>query len=65
MFQPGSEHPFCRLQLPLIRGLLDLGFGFYHDRREPGIVRPVASFLTTAQGTAGQGVPAPTRAGDQ
>ncbi|MGX7872821.1 threonine aldolase family protein [Mesorhizobium sp. ORM6] len=47
-----QQHPdanilFCRLPASLIRGLLDMGFRFYHDRWEPGIVRFVTSFATT------------------
>ncbi len=49
---PEANILFCRLPMPLIRGLLDMGFGFYHDRWEPGIVRLVTSFSTTAEGVA-------------
>jgi threonine aldolase len=38
---------FCRLSSVLIQGLLAAGFGFYHDRWEPGVVRFVTSFATT------------------
>ena len=60
---PGVEiqrHPeanilFSRLPMPLIRGLLDMGFHFYHDRWEPGIVRFVTSFSTTVEDVADLG----------
>jgi threonine aldolase len=29
-----------------------MGFGFYHDRWEPGVVRLVTSFSTTAEDVA-------------
>ncbi|MGH9560462.1 MAG: hypothetical protein ACRD3S_03320, partial [Terracidiphilus sp.] len=32
----------------VIYGLLDEGYGFYHGRWEPGVVRFVTSFATTA-----------------
>ena len=35
---------FCRLPDDYIQGLLDLGFGFYHDRWGKGIIRLVTSF---------------------
>ena len=38
---------FCRLPQQVIDGLLDQGYGFYHDRWEPGVVRFVTSFATT------------------
>ena len=36
----------------LIRDLHDMGFGFYHDRCEPGVVRLVTSFSITAKDVA-------------
>ncbi|WP_342778202.1 MULTISPECIES: low specificity L-threonine aldolase [Mesorhizobium] len=45
--RPEANILFCRLPTSLIRGLLDMGFRFYHDRWEPGIVRFVTSFATT------------------
>jgi hypothetical protein len=39
----------------LIRGLLDVDFGFYHDRWEPGIVRFVTWFSTMAEDAADLG----------
>jgi threonine aldolase len=52
---PGVDFPhavdanivFCRLPARVIEGLLEAGFGFYHDRWEPGVVRFVTSFATT------------------
>src|ERR1700757_1804382 len=38
---------FCRLPQQIIDGLLDQGYGFYHGRWEPGVVRFVTSFATT------------------
>ncbi|MGI5122014.1 threonine aldolase family protein [Marinactinospora thermotolerans] len=38
---------FCRLPQQVIDGLLSKGYGFYHDRWEPGVVRFVTSFATT------------------
>lgn len=49
---PEANILFCRLPAPLIRDLLDMGFGFYHDRWAPGIVRFVTSFSTTAEDVA-------------
>ena len=49
---PEANILFCRLPLQLIHGLLDKGFGFYHDRWEPGIVRLVTAFSTTAEDVA-------------
>lgn len=49
---PEANILFCRLPIPLIRGLLDMGFSFYHDRWEPGIVRFVTSFSTAADDVA-------------
>ncbi|WP_413760247.1 threonine aldolase family protein [Streptomyces sp. MMBL 11-3] len=40
---------FCRLPQQVTEGLLADGYVFYHDRWEPGVVRFVASFATTAQ----------------
>ncbi len=44
---PEANILFCRLPMPLIRGLLDQGFRFYHDRWGSGIVRFVTAFSTT------------------
>ncbi len=38
---------FCRLLEQVIDGLLDEGYGFYHGRWAPGVVRLVTSFATT------------------
>lgn len=46
---PEANILFYRLPEPLIQGLFDMGFRFYHDRWEPGIVRFVMSFSTTAE----------------
>ncbi|NNN32285.1 low specificity L-threonine aldolase [Streptomyces sp. S3(2020)] len=40
---------FCRLPRQTVDGLLSDGYGFYHDRWEPGVVRFVTSFATTEQ----------------
>jgi threonine aldolase len=40
---------FCRLPQQVTEGLLADGYVFYHDRWEPGVVRFVASFATTAR----------------
>lgn len=40
---------FCRLPAAAIDSLLAQGFGFYHDRWGPGIVRLVTSFATREQ----------------
>jgi threonine aldolase len=45
--EPQANILFCRLSSVLIQGLLAAGFGFYHDRWEPGVVRFVTSFATT------------------
>jgi threonine aldolase len=50
--RPQANILFCRLPMALIRGLLDSGFRFYHDRWEPGIVRFVTSFATTEEDVA-------------
>lgn len=39
---------FCRFPESLINALRDSGYGFYHGRWEPGIVRIVTSFLHRA-----------------
>ncbi len=39
---------FCKLDPAIIDALLKAGFGFYHDRWGPNIVRFVTSFATTA-----------------
>ncbi|MEU9447524.1 beta-eliminating lyase-related protein [Streptomyces sp. NPDC048277] len=44
---------FCRLPQQAIDGLLAEGYAFYHDRWEPGVVRLVTSFATTAQDVDG------------
>ncbi len=45
---PQANIVFCRLPAAAITGLLEAGFAFYHDRWEPGVVRFVTSFATTA-----------------
>jgi len=45
--QPEANILFCRLSQQVIDGLLDQGYGFYHGRWEPGVVRFVTSFATT------------------
>jgi threonine aldolase len=40
---------FCKLDSAIIEALLKAGFGFYHDRWGPNIVRFVTSFATTAE----------------
>lgn len=40
---------FVKLPLPLIKGLQQLGFDFYHDRWGPGVARLVTSFRTTPE----------------
>jgi threonine aldolase len=45
---PEANIVFCRLPAVVIEGLLEAGFVFYHDRWEPGVVRFVTSFATTA-----------------
>ncbi|WP_256586004.1 MULTISPECIES: low specificity L-threonine aldolase [unclassified Pseudomonas] len=40
---------FCRLDSAMIDALLKAGFGFYHDRWGPNVVRFVTSFATTAE----------------
>lgn len=44
---PEANILFCRLPQQVIDGLLDQGYGFYHGRWEPGVVRFVTSFATT------------------
>ncbi|RDE19723.1 low specificity L-threonine aldolase [Motiliproteus coralliicola] len=46
--QPEANIIFCRLPQTTIEALLDQGFGFYHDRWAPGIVRLVTNFATRA-----------------
>ena len=48
MGEPRANIVFCRLPQTLIETLLAQGFGFYHDRWGPGVVRLVTSFATTA-----------------
>lgn len=51
--RPDANIIFCRMPLPLIQGLLDMGFGFYHGRwGELGVVRLVTSFATTTEDVA-------------
>ena len=45
--EPQANILFCRLSRALVQGLQAEGFGFYHDRWEPGVVRFVTSFATT------------------
>jgi threonine aldolase len=44
---PQANILFCRLPQHVVDGLLDEGYGFYHGRWEPGVVRFVTSFATT------------------
>jgi threonine aldolase len=44
---PEANVLFCRLPQQVIDGLLDQGYGFYHGRWEPSVVRFVTSFATT------------------
>lgn len=44
---PQANVLFCHLPQQVIDGLLDQGYGFYHGRWEPGVVRFVTSFATT------------------
>jgi threonine aldolase len=46
---PEANILFCRLPQRVIDGLLDQGYDFYHCRWEPGVVRFVTSFATTAR----------------
>jgi threonine aldolase len=46
---PEANILFCRLPQQVIDGLLDQGYGFYHGRWEPGVVRFVTSFATTTR----------------
>jgi threonine aldolase len=46
---PEANILFCRLPQRVIDGLLDQGYDFYHGRWEPGVVRFVTSFATTAR----------------
>jgi threonine aldolase len=46
---PEANILFCRLPQPVIDGLLDQGYDFYHGRWEPGVVRFVTSFATTTR----------------
>lgn len=45
---PEANILFCHLPQQVIDGLLDRGYGFYHGRWEPGVVRFVTSFATTS-----------------
>ncbi|MFE2064515.1 threonine aldolase family protein [Streptomyces sp. NPDC059467] len=44
---------FCHLPQQVVDALLAEGYAFYHDRWEPGVVRLVTSFATTAQDVDG------------
>ncbi|WP_082968981.1 low specificity L-threonine aldolase [Mycobacterium sp. E2699] len=44
---PEANIVFCHLPQHVVYGLLDRGYGFYHRRWEPGVVRFVTSFATT------------------
>lgn len=46
--EPQANIIFCRFPRALIEALLADGFGLYHDRWGPGIVRLVTSFATKA-----------------
>ncbi|WP_375482315.1 threonine aldolase family protein [uncultured Mycobacterium sp.] len=46
---PQANILFCRLPQQVIDGLLDEGYGFYHGRWKPGVVRFVTSFATTTR----------------
>jgi threonine aldolase len=46
---PEANLLFCSLPERVIDGLLDQGYDFYHSRWEPGVVRFVTSFATTAR----------------
>jgi threonine aldolase len=49
MVAPGVTNVmFVKLPEKLLQGLLQKGFGFYHDRWGPGVARLVTSFRTTA-----------------
>jgi threonine aldolase len=47
--EPQANIIFCRFPRALIEALLAEGFGLYHDRWGPGIVRLVTSFATTPE----------------
>lgn len=49
---PGANMVFCCFPAPLIERLLRKGFQFYYNRWQPGVVRLVASFLTTSEDVA-------------
>ena len=46
--EPQANIVFCRFPAALIEALAAEGFGLYHDRWGPGVVRLVTSFATTA-----------------
>ncbi len=46
---PQANILFCRLPHHVIDGLLHEGYGFYHGRWGPGVVRFVTSFATTTR----------------
>jgi threonine aldolase len=49
----GANILFCHLPQQVIDGLLDQGYGFYHGRWEPGVVRFVTAFTTTTHDVDG------------
>jgi threonine aldolase len=49
----GANILFCHLPHHVIDGLLDQGYGFYHGRWEPGVVRFVTAFTTTTHDVDG------------
>ena len=49
----GANILFCHLPQHVIDGLLDQGYGFYHGRWEPGVVRFVTAFTTTTHDVDG------------
>lgn len=51
--RPEANILFCRLSPRVIDGLLDQGYGFYHGRWEPDVVRFVTSFATTTHDVDG------------
>jgi threonine aldolase len=50
---PEANILFCHLPQQVIDGLLDQGYGFYHGRWEPGVVRFVTAFTTTTHDVDG------------
>ncbi len=49
MNEQQSNILFCKLPQAMIQGLLEEGFGFYHDRWETGVIRLVTSFAHDVQ----------------